>query len=349
MNTIRHSAALLAAALIAPVAANADDGPAPAPQGKSAVLPLGTDLEHFAYPWPVRFLPVVVGDEDARMAYMDVRPERPNGKTAVLLHGKNFCGATWEASARALLDAGYRVVIPDQLGFCKSSKPRDAQYSFAMMAEATHRLIASLGIGKPVIIAHSTGGMLALRFALMYPQVPARLVLINPLGLVDRMEQGVPYRPLAVLLEREKAKDRAAIKAYQLNTYYHGQWRPAYDRWVDMLAGQYATDDGDAVELAQAKTAEMILTQPVSHEFGRLAVPVTLMIGMKDTTTFGKGQAPDAVKARLRPIPEVAAAAAAAMPASRIVRFAGYGHSPQVEAPAAFNRALLAELARSAP
>ncbi len=313
------------------------------------VAPLGSNLERFAYPWPEKRFAVRVGDEDAQMTFMDVAPKQPNGQSVVLLHGKNFCAATWESTARALLAAGYRVIVPDQLGFCKSSKPASAQYTLALMADATHRLLEAQGVEKPIMLAHSTGGMLALRYALMFPDDTSRLLLINPLGLVDRMEQGVPYVPLDKLIAAERAKDRASIKGYQLRTYYHGEWRADYDRWVDMLAGQYATEDDDKVEIAQAKTAEMILTQPVSHEFGNLKVPVTLMIGRLDTTTFGKGQAPDAVKVRLRPIPEVVEDAAARMPDARIVWFEGRGHSPQVEAPDEFEPRLIQALESPAP
>ncbi|WP_324698684.1 alpha/beta fold hydrolase [Novosphingobium aerophilum] len=323
---------------------------APAAQAEETKLEeFGTDLERFPYPWKVERMDLKVGAESASMAYMDVQPDQPNGQAVVLLHGKNFCGATWEDTARTLLGAGYRVLIPDQLGFCKSSKPASAQYSFAMMADATHRLMEKVGLEKAIILGHSTGGMLGLRFALMYPGAVQRLVLVNPLGLVDRMEEGVPYVPLDKLLAAEKAKGYAEMRQYQLDTYYHGEWKPAYDRWVAMLAGQYATPDNDAAELAQAKTAEMILTQPVSHEFGRLAVPVTLMIGMKDTTVFGKGQAPAEVRAKLKPIPAIAPQAAAAMPSARIVELPDFGHSPQVEAPEVFGAKLLDVLGAPAP
>lgn len=314
-------------------------------EAEQPVRPLGTDLEDFAYPWPVKQMPLAIGTTQGQMSYMDVRPDRPNGEAVVLLHGKNFCGATWESTARALAGAGYRVLIPDQVGFCKSSKPKDAQYSFASMADATHRLMEREGIERAVILGHSTGGMLAVRFAQMFPQATDRLVLVNPLGLADRMAEGVPYVPLAQLIGQERKKDRAAIKDYQLRTYYHGNWEPRYDRWVDMLAGQYATNDDDAVEIAQAKTAEMILTQPVSQDFEALRMPVTLFIGQRDTTTFGKGQAPEEVQARLKPVPDLAPAAAARMPDARLVTFADLGHSPQVEAPEQFERALLADLA----
>src|SRR4051812_40701661 len=102
----------------------------PAPQPD-----FGANLERFAYPWPVQTMTIDVVGAPAQVAFMDVAPPRPNGRTVVLLHGKNFCGATWEGTARALGEAGYRVLIPDQLGFCKSSKPRAAQYSLELLAD----------------------------------------------------------------------------------------------------------------------------------------------------------------------------------------------------------------------
>jgi pimeloyl-ACP methyl ester carboxylesterase len=307
------------------------------------VQPLGVDLERFDYPWPVETMAIRIGESEGRMAFMDLRPDTPNGQSVLLLHGKNFCGATWESTASALLGAGYRVLIPDQVGFCKSSKPKDAQYTFAMMANFTRQLMEEREIQDAIIIGHSTGGMLAMHFALMHPDAVSRLVLVNPLGLTDRMAEGVPYVPLSRLIEQERRTSYDSIRQYQLNTYYHGEWEPRYDRWVRMLAGQYAS--GDAVAHAQAKTSEMILTQPVSQHLERLTMPVTLMIGMLDTTTFGKGQAPEHVRAQLRPVPALAPAAVARMPNARLVAFPDLGHSPQVEAPAVFERRLLEILA----
>ena len=66
----------------------------------------------------------------------------------MLLHGKNFCAATWDATIRRLSDAGYRVIAPDQIGFCKSSKPEHYQYSFQQLARNTHALLESLGVSR---------------------------------------------------------------------------------------------------------------------------------------------------------------------------------------------------------
>ena len=103
----------------------------------------------------------------AGMAFLDwPAAVTPNGTTVVLLHGKNFCAATWGETARGLAAAGYRVIAPDQIGFCKSSKPSGYQYSFHTMAALTAALLDRAGAGKVVLVGHSTGGILATRFAL---------------------------------------------------------------------------------------------------------------------------------------------------------------------------------------
>ncbi|SFP48470.1 alpha/beta fold hydrolase [Sphingomonas rubra] len=314
-------------------------------QAPTAQPDLGPRLERFTYPWPVQTMTVDVVGQPAEMAFMDLAPARPNGRSVVLLHGKNFCGATWESSARALSAAGYRVLVPDQIGFCKSSKPRAAQYSFEMLASFTRRLMESRGIARAHVVGHSMGGMLAMRFAIMYPGQVERLVLVNPLGLKDRSEMGLPYVDVDTLWAGERKTSYASIKAYQLENYYHGQWKPAYDRWVWMQAGMYAGAGREQVALAQAKTSEMIKTQSVAHELYRITPPTTLIVGTLDKTAFGRAQTPPDLRRFLQAIPIVAPAAARAMPKATLVRLEGLGHSPQVEDPARFERTLLATLA----
>ncbi|WBH17142.1 alpha/beta fold hydrolase [Sphingomonas radiodurans] len=301
----------------------------------------GVNLERFTYPWPVQSMTVDVIGQPATMVFMDIAPDRPNGRTIVLLHGKNFCGATWGSTGRALVQAGYRVIIPDQIGFCKSSKPRAAQYSFEMLASNTRKLLASRGVARATIVGHSLGGMLAMRYAIMFPEAVDRLVLVNPLGLVDRSEQGLPYVDVDTLWAGEKKTSYASIKAYQQENYYHGTWKPAYDRWVWMLAGMYEGQGRDMVALAQAKTSEMIKTQPVAHELYRIKPPTTVIVGTLDKTAFGRQQVPTSLHQFLQAIPLVAPGAVAKMPKGTLVRLDGLGHSPQVEDPARFEKTLL--------
>ena len=121
----------------------------------------GPELEGFDYPWPEFRFHFTSQRQSVHMAYLELKPDKPNGRTAVLLHGKNFCSATWEGTMRFLQQQGYRVIAPDQIGFCKSSRPAAYQYSFHQLAHNTKALLDSLGIGKVTVIGHSTGGMLA--------------------------------------------------------------------------------------------------------------------------------------------------------------------------------------------
>lgn len=314
--------------------------------GAAQTVPLGANLERFDYPAPVRWYEASSQGRPIRMAYLDWAPTvRANGTTVVLLHGKNFCAATWDETARGLASAGFRVIAPDQIGFCKSSKPAGYQYSFHTMAELTGGLLDRAGVGKVVLVGHSTGGILATRFALLHPERVSRLVLLNPLGLNDTLAEGVPYSDLGMLRTEEAKTNAASIKAYQRRNYYHGEWRPAYDRWVAMLAGQYAAADGDVVRDAQARLSDMIQTQPIAAELPRLTMPVTLIIGERDLTAFRAGSAPAERRSSIRTVPQAAEAAAKRIPGARLIRLEDLGHAPQVEAPARFLDTLKAAIA----
>lgn len=128
-------------------------------------------LEGFTYPYPLQQFGLDSQGQKLSMAYLDVAAKAPaNGRTVVLLHGKNFCAATWEQSIKVLSESGYRVIAPDQIGFCASSKPRGYQFSFNQLAHNTQALLAAKGVSKATVIGHSMGGMLAARYAINYPQ-----------------------------------------------------------------------------------------------------------------------------------------------------------------------------------
>ena len=307
----------------------------------------GPELEGFAYPHPVRHYSFSSQGLNLRMAYMDVAPTgAANGKTAVLLHGKNFCGATWEQSIAALSAAGYRVVAPDQIGFCASTKPEHYQYTFQQLAANTDGLLKHLGVKQAALVAHSTGGMIATRYALMYPDAVSRLVLVNPIGLEDWKALGVPSRGVDQWYERELKLSADSVRAYEKSTYYVNRWKPEYEKWVDMLAGLNAGPGKKLVAWNSALIYDMIFTQPVIYELPLLKMPATLMIGDADTTAIGSDIAPPDVKAKIGNYAVLGKQAVKLIPQGRLVEFKGMGHAPQMEDPAAFHRALLEELAR---
>ncbi len=330
---IRFLTALCALALGALPAAYA--APAPA---------YGPELQGFAYPWPVSHFRFTSQGVPLDMAYLDVKPATPNGRTVVLLHGKNFCAATWQGSITALTAAGYRVIAPDQIGFCKSSKPAHYQFSFQQLAGNTHALLEAAGITRATILGHSTGGMLGIRYALMYPDDVDQLVLVDPIGLEDWKAKGVPWQSVDGWYRQELRTTADSIRDYERQTYYAGTWQPDYEPWVQMLAGMYRGPGRAAVAWDSALLYDMIYTQPVVYELDHLAMPVLLMIGDKDTTAIGKALAPASIRPTLGNYPALGKAAAARIPHVRLVEFPGLGHAPQIQAPEMFHTTLLAWL-----
>ena len=173
---------------------------------------------NFQYPYPVHFYRFVSQMQPLEMAYMDVRPacaEEEQKGTIVLLHGKYFCGATWNGTMHFLLANGYRVIAPDQIGFCKSTKTPSYQFSLYQLATNTNNLLKSLNVTDSIIMGHSMGGMISARYSLMFPDQVSRLVLVDPLGLENWFAKGVPYQTIDVSYETELAQNYSTIMTYE--------------------------------------------------------------------------------------------------------------------------------------
>jgi pimeloyl-ACP methyl ester carboxylesterase len=305
----------------------------------------GAEMEGFDYPHPVQRFQFSSQGAALQMAFMDVAPNHPNGRTVVLMHGKNFCSATWEQTITVLAGKGYRVIAPDQIGFCKSSKPAHYQYSFEQLAANTNALLHSVGVQHAIIAGHSTGGMLAIRYALMYPGETDQLVLVDPIGLEDWQAKGVPWVGVDRWFEEDKKTTADSIRKYEQDTYYAGQWRPDYDRWVQMLAGLYRGPDCELVAWNSALLFDMIFDQPVVYDLPRLKPPTLLIIGDEDRTAIGKEFAPPEVRAVIGHYPELAKSAGRAIPHVTVIEFPGLGHAPQIQDPEKFHNVLVEWLA----
>ena len=338
MRSTTLSISALALAMAISCQANAANEPA-------SQTGYGQELQGFTYPYPLQHFAFESQGQSLQMGYMDVSPTtKANGRTVVLMHGKNFCGATWEDSIKALSSAGYRVIAPDQIGFCTSTKPAHYQYSFQQLSQNTHALLTHLGITKANIVGHSTGGMLATRYALSYPENTEKLLLVNPIGLEDWKALGVPWRSVDQWYQRELKLSADGIRRYEQSTYYVGRWKPEYDRWVDMLAGLNSGPGHQRVAWNSALIYDMIFTQPVFYELPNLKVPTSLLIGDADTTAIGSDIASPEVKAKIGHYQVLGKQAAKMIPGARLVEFPGKGHAPQMEDPADFNKKLIAEL-----
>ncbi|TWR30608.1 alpha/beta hydrolase [Mucilaginibacter pallidiroseus] len=302
---------------------------------------LSVTLENVKYPYPVSFLPIHVENQDVRMAYMDVKPTSPNGKTIMLFHGKNFGGYYWTSVIKALSAKGYRVIVPDQIGFGKSSKPF-IHYSFHALARFNKQLLDTLGVKQVTLMGHSMGGMLATRFSLMYPAAVQKLLLEDPIGLED-YRTFVPYNSAADDYKSELKTTYESVKKYYQSSYFT-TWKPEYDYLVNIGAGVAKSADFPRYAMVAALTFEMIYEQPVCYEFSLLKMPVVLFIGKEDKTIVGKALLSDAEKAKHGNYKLLGPETAKKITNCKLIEFDNVGHIPHVEVPEKFLKALTANL-----
>ncbi len=284
-------------------------------------------IEPVEYPYAVKYFSLQIENKSARMAYMDIAPAKANGETIVLFHGKNFNGFYWKDVIPRLTEKGFRVIAPDQIGWGKSDKP-NVHYSFHLLALNNKKLLDALKIDRAVIIGHSMGGMLATRFALMFPEKTEKLILENPIGLED-YRTFVPYQTFEDALQSEQTQTIEKMREYQ-KTYY-SEWRPEYEQYVQAQAESLTRADFPQTAVANALTSLMIYEQPVCYEFANIKTPTLLIIGQADRTIVGKDRVPKNVIDKYGNYPELGRKTNREIAGSKLVEIEAVGHIPHVQ------------------
>jgi pimeloyl-ACP methyl ester carboxylesterase len=289
------------------------------------VKPTSITLEDVPYPHPVHFMPLTLYGSDVRMAYMDVpAATQPNGHTVVLLHGMNFYGEYWKGTIDVLRNAGFRVVVPDQVGFGRSTKAV-IPYTLSDMAANTRKLLETLGLQKAIIVGHSMGGMVATRFGLLYPDVTEKLVLYNQIGVSDaRLERP----PASIDATYKNLLNQSYDAVYQgLNRYFPNGMKPEFERYVKIQYGWVLSGNWPQAAMVRALAQQMVYEDPVVYDWAHIKVPTMEIGGEKD------GASPDWAKH--------AKEACQTIPKCDLVLLPNLGHVPHFEAPDVFHRELL--------
>jgi pimeloyl-ACP methyl ester carboxylesterase len=302
-------------------------------QGQAPTVPTPTDVkpgsinnEDVPYPYPVSYLPFVSYGQDVRMAFMDVAPAgQANGRTVVLLHGMNFAGFYWAGPIETLRSAGFRVVVTDQIGFGRSSKPI-IPYNFNDMALNTKRVLEHLGIAKAAIVGHSMGGMLAARFAASYPDVTERVVLYSPIGVTDARRER-PYRSTddvyREMLGYTYQQAYGTIKRYFPTPE---AWKPEYEKLAGLLYGWTLSGDWPRMAMIRTMLQQQVYVDPVVYDWAHIKSKAMVIGGTIDGADFSA-----AAKKIVSTIPGGA----------QLVLEQGAGHVLHYERPDVFNHELL--------
>ena len=289
------------------------------------VKPGSINCEECPYPFPSKYLDIQVYTQDVRIAYMDVAPKgTANGHTVVLLHGNNFGGFYFASIIDALTKEGFRVIVPDQIGYGKSSKPI-APYNFNSQARNTFLVLQKEKIERVMVVGHSMGGMLAARLATQYPKVVERLVLYNPIGLVDsRFDR--PMSPIEDSYQQTLKSDYQSIRASLVRYVAHNPnaWNSEFERYTRIRYSWTLSADWPRLAMVQALTSQMLYADPVVYDWAHIQVPTLAFGGAEDELLGPAARFQDRMQNLAKTIPNGNGS---------VMLLDGLGHVPHVEAP----------------
>ncbi len=115
--------------------------------------------------------------------------DQGSGPAVVFLHGSGS-GASGHSNFKFnypfLAGNGYRVIVPDLIGYGYSDKPDDVEYHIDFFVECVKQTLDAIGVEKVTLIGNSLGGAIAIRYALTYPELVEKLNLMAPGGIEDQ-------------------------------------------------------------------------------------------------------------------------------------------------------------------
>ena len=202
----------------------------------------------------------------------------PAAAPIVFLHGSGP-GASGQSNFRQNIDAfvgaGYRVILPDLVGYGASSKPTGIDYTLQLFTDTLHEALLAHGITHAALVGNSLGGGIALQLTLDHPGFTRALVLMAP-GCVAPRESYFTMPGIAKMMSNfgspdfDLAEQRRLI-ANLLHPDAHGLITDT------LVAERYA------VACTQSKDVLARMRTPdLGPRLGEVTRPILVMWGLND-------------------------------------------------------------------
>lgn len=253
--------------------------------------------------------------------------DQGQGDPLLLIHGMGACLEAWAWNIDALATK-YRVIAPDLPGSGKSSRPvHQDTFSLRYAGEFLHRFLLALGISTLGLAGNSMGGVLAIQFALMYPEIVRRLILVDTGGLGKEVHWVVRAASLPIPTQLAEHPPSWLIRlAASEMVLRHDTSKEEFVRRV--IEYTQVAGTGTAV-LRMVRTGVDLQGQMTPYdaaELGRIQAPTLVIWGEADRVIPAR-HAEFALKA---------------IQDCRAVLITEAGHGPQIDKPEVFN-ALVSE------
>lgn len=148
------------------------------------------------------------------------------------IHGLSANQMAWGWYVQALRAAGHAVITYDLRGRGQSDKPHSA-YGVKIHADDAASLLRQLGIGPVAIVGHSLGAMIGVELAARYPELVAKLVLVDGGGLIRLNDASKALDAILQSIKRLNRTFRSAddyVHRIQASPYFK-LWNPVLDAY----------------------------------------------------------------------------------------------------------------------
>ena len=204
--------------------------------------------------------------------------EAGNGETVIMLHGGGPGAGGWSNYYRNIgpfVDAGYRVILPDLIGYGASSKPEGIDYTLQLFADTVFDALSQHGVTQASLIGNSLGGGIALQIALDHPGFATSFVLMAP-GCIEDQPEYFKMPGIARMVSNFGGPDFNLDEQRRL---VRNLVHPAFaDQIPDALVAERF-----AVARTQPKDVLMRMRTPnLAPRLGELAQPMLVMWGLQD-------------------------------------------------------------------
>jgi pimeloyl-ACP methyl ester carboxylesterase len=259
--------------------------------------------------------------EGARVHYQEAGDV--DAPPVILIHG--FCASTfvWSDVFLPIAEAGFRVVVPDLIGYGFSEKPRGGEYTIDAQARLIIQLMDKLGIERATIVGSSYGGAVASLCALDYASRVERLVLVDAVINDDVKRQLLLQLAAAPLMGD-------VVSPLLLSTYRLTRWRmrKVYGKdasWLledERMRAHHRPLRASSAHRAVIRTLRRWNASRIEREAHRIRQPTLLIWGEDDVDIpLAHG------KLMFEKIPN-----------ARLIVFRRCGHLPQEEYPTEFTK-----------
>lgn len=253
--------------------------------------------------------------------------EKGEGFPVVLVHGFTGNSRNWALTV-PVLTRQFRTISVDLRGHGHSAKPvREEDYTLEAMADDVYALLQHLGVRECYLAGHSMGGMVSQHLVLDHPELVRALVLVDtaaeiPRGLVNKARLSERERFVAIAQEQgmeavfdEQLRVNPLRERIESNPEFLRTWREQF-----LMTSREAYVYG---------ARGMATRQPLVGELHRVGISTLVICGEND-----------------QPFLDASRKMHEAIPGSRLEIIQGAGHSPQIEAPAAFNALIMEFLSK---